>query len=60
MHVYLLYYKQKLPFFFTIYKNEWKEHKFGQQQKSKKVTSTKTKKIFNIYDTDVNKILVSK
>ena len=55
MHVYLNYYKQKLPFFFTIYKNEWKEHKFGQQQKSKKVTSTKTKKIFNIYDTDVIK-----
>ena len=60
MHVYLNYYKKKLPFFFTIYKNEWKEHKFRQQKKSKKVTSTKTKKILNIYDTDVNKILVSK
>ena len=39
-----------------------KWHKFRQQQQQQKVNSTITKtlkKIFNIDDTDVNKILVS-
>ena len=31
-----------------------------KKKKSKKATSTKTKKIFNINDIDVNNILVSK
>ena len=44
-----------------MYKNEWKEHKFQRQEKSKKVSFTKTvKKVTNVDDTDVNKILVSK
>ena len=50
---------KKLLFFFTVYKNEWKEHKF-QQQKIEKSDFYKNKKIFNIDDIDVNKILVSK
>ena len=46
-------------FFFTAYKNEWKEHKFWRQ-KNKKSDFYKNKKITKIDDIDVNKILVSK
>ena len=51
--------KNFLLFFFTEYKDEWKEHKFWQQ-KSQKSDFYKNKKIFNIDDFDVNKILVFK
>ena len=54
------YYKNSLLFFFTVYKNEQKEHKFWQQKYQKSNFYNKNKKIFNIDDTDVNKILVSK
>ena len=49
-----------LLFFFTVYKNERKEHKFWQQKYQKSDLYNKNKKIFNIDDIDVNKILVSK
>ena len=52
--------KNFLLFFFTVYKNEWKEHKFWQQKYQKSDFYHKNKKIFNIDDIDVNKILVSK
>ena len=45
-----------LLFFFTVYKNEWKEHKFIK----KSDFYNKNKKIFKIDDIDVNKILVSR
>ena len=51
--------KNFLLFFFTEYKDEWKEHKFWLQ-KSQKSDFYKNKKIFNIDDFDVNKILVFK
>ena len=51
--------KKFLLFFFTEYKNEWKQHKF-RRQKNQKSDFYKNKKIFNINDSDVNKILVSK
>ena len=51
--------KNFLLFFFTEYKDEWKEHKFWRQ-KSQKSDFYKNKKIFNIDDFDVNKILVFK
>ena len=54
------YYKKNLLFFFIIYKNERKEHKFWQQKYQKSDFYNKNKKIFNIDDIDVNKILVSK
>ena len=61
MHVYPNYYKKKfLLFFFTEYKNEWKEHKFWRQKNQKSAFYNKNKKIFNINYIDVNKILVSK
>ena len=60
MHVYPNYYKKKLVFFFILYKNEWKEHKFCQQKYQKSNFYNKNKKIFNIDDIEVNKILVSK
>ena len=47
-------------FFFTVYKNEWKEHEVWQQKYQKSDFYNKNKKIFNIDDIDVNKILVSK
>ena len=50
MHVYDSYYK-------TL---SWNSKNFNEKKKSKKATSTKTKKIFNINDIDVNNILVSK
>ena len=37
---------KKFLLFFTIYKNEGKEHKFQRQKKKKKVTFTKIKKHF--------------
>ena len=48
-----------LLFFFTVYKNERKEH-FGNKNIEKSDFYNKNKKIFNIDDIDVNKILVSK
>ena len=45
-------------FFFTVYKNEWKDSKF-QQQKNKKKDFYKNKKIFQIDGIDANNILVS-
>ena len=48
--------KNFLLFFFTVYKNERKEHK----NIKKSDFYNKNKKIFNIDDIDVNKILVSK
>ena len=61
MRIYLNYYKKNLLFLFTEYKNEWKENKFWCQKKWKKVNFTKKKKkMFNIDDIDVNKILFSK
>ena len=50
-------------FFFTEYKNEWKQYKFRRQKKKKKEKKSDFyKKIepFHIDDIDVNKILVSK
>ena len=52
--------KNFLLFFFTVYKNERKEHKFWQQKYQKSDFCNKNQKIFNIGDIDVNKILVSK
>ena len=62
MYVYNNYYKKIFYyFFFTKYKNEHKENKFLQKKKIKKSNFyNKNKKIFNIDDIDVNKILVSK
>ena len=61
MHVYPNCYKRILLFFFTEYKNERKQHKFPQQKNKKSdFYNNKNKKIFNIDDIDVNKILVSK
>ena len=50
--------KKKTLFFFTEYKNKWKQHKF-RLQKNLKSNFYKNKKIFDINDIDVNKILVS-
>ena len=52
--------KKVLLFFFTVYKNERKEHKFQQQKHQKSNFYNKNRKIFNIDDIDVNKILVSR
>ena len=52
--------KKYLLFYFTIYRNERKEHKFWQKNIKKGVFYNKNKKIFNIDDIDVNKILVSR
>ena len=50
-----------LLFFFTEYKNEWKQHKFRQQKNKKSdFYNNKNIKTFNIDDIDVNKILVSR
>ena len=53
------YYKKKLLFFFNVYKNEEKEHKFWRK-KNQKSEFYKNKKIFQRDDIDVNKVLVSK
>ena len=45
--------------FFTIYKNERKEHKVWRQ-KNQKSNFYKNKNVFQIDDIDVNKILISK
>ena len=55
----LIILKNVLLFFFTEYKNEWKQHKF-QRQKNKKSDFYKSKEICDINDIDVNKILASK
>ena len=52
--------KKCLLFFFVVCRNERKEHKFWQQKHQKSDFYNKNKKIFNIDDIDVNKILVSK
>ena len=52
--------QKNLLFFFTVYKNECKEHKFWRQKKNKKSDFYKNKKIKSIEDIDVNKILISK
>ena len=56
------YYKKFcIFFFFTVYKNERKEHiNFNDKKIKKSDFYNKNKKIFNIDDTDANKILVSK
>ena len=57
----LIIIKKFLLFFFIVYKNERKEYKFWQQKYQKKTRLyNKNKKISNIDDIDVNKILVSK
>ena len=53
-------YKNFFTFFFTVYKNERKEHKFHNKNIKKKDFYNNNKKLFNIDDIDVNKILVSK
>ena len=55
----LIVIKKCLLFFFNVYKNEHKEHKFWQQ-KNNKSDFYKNKNAFQIDDVDVNKILVSK
>ena len=61
MYVYPNYYNFFfLLFFFTEYKNEWKQHKFRRQKSKKSDFYNKNKKIFNKNNIDVNKILVSK
>ena len=57
MHVYPSYYKNFS--LFTEYKNDWKQKKI-RQQKNKATFTITNKKIFNIDDVDINKILVSK
>ena len=52
--------KNVLLFFFTVFKNEQREHKFWQQKYQKSDFYNKNKKIFSIDDIDVNKVLVSK
>ena len=52
--------KNILLFFLTACKNEQKDHKFWQQKNQKSDFYQKNIYIFNIDDTDVNKILVSK
>ena len=51
--------KNILLFFYNIYKNEWKEHKFWWQ-KNKKKHLLQNKTINTIENIDVNNILVSK
>ena len=52
--------KKNLLFFFTVYKNERKEHKFWQQKYQEKRLTQQKQKNVNIGYIDVNKILVSK
>ena len=52
--------KNFLLFFFIVYKNELKEHKFNNKNIKKSDFYNRNKKICNIDDIDVNKILVSK
>ena len=51
--------KKFLLFFFTVYNNEWKEHKLWRQ-KNKKSDFYKNKKVTKIDNINLNKILVSK
>ena len=58
MHIYpQITIKKMLLFFFTEYKNAWK---FDDKKKKSDFYNNKDKKIFNVDDVDVNKILVSK
>ena len=52
-------YKKLLLFFFTEYKNEWKQHKFRRQKNKNSDFYNKNKTIFNINNINVHKILVS-
>ena len=52
-------FKKKFAFFFAVYKNDCKEHKFWKQ-KNLKSDFYKNKKIAKIDDIGINKILVSK
>ena len=52
-------YCKKFCIFFTLCKNEWKEHDF-QWQKDKKSNFYKNKNIVTVKDWDVNKISVPK
>ena len=45
--------------YYTVYKNEWKEHRFWRQKNKKKWLLQK-QKVSRIDDIDFNKILVSK
>ena len=54
------YYKFFLLFFFTVYKMNGKNINFDNKNIKKSNFYNKNKKIFNIDDIDVNKILVSK
>ena len=56
---YLNHYKKLFYIFFTQYKNECKERQFYDTKINKR-SFYKNKKLFNIHDLDVNKILVSK
>ena len=55
----LIIIKKLLLFFFNVWKNEWREHKFWRQR-NQKSDFYKSKKVFQIDDVDLNKILVSK
>ena len=55
----LIIIEKNLLFFFTLYKNERKEHKFWRQ-KNQKIEFYKNKKVFQIDDIDGKKIFVSK
>ena len=51
---------KKFLLFFTVYKNERKNINFENKNIKKRDFYNKNKKIFNVDDIDVNKILVSK
>ena len=52
--------KNFLLFFFTVYKNEGKNISFNNEKIKKSDFYNTNKRIFNIDDIDVNKILISK
>ena len=54
-----IYHKNIFTFFFTVYKNKQKHHKFQRQKIKRSYFCNKNKKIFNINNIDINKILVS-
>ena len=61
MHVYPNYYKKKFYFFSLLYiRTNGKSINFNDKKTQKSDFYNKNKKIFNMDDIDVNKILVSK
>ena len=61
MHIYLNYYQKKLLFSLLYIRMSVKIINFDKKKNRKNwLLQKKKKKKFNIYDTDVNKILVSK